>query len=436
MGSLIKYELKKICIRPFTLVVAAACLVVLLFITVYIGLIERWSYAWGPELYGSYENTPKKELEEAQKKFSLTGKYDGAIVLRGLAAVRRDKMRAEALTGLWDEARWQQVVAEYKAFKENPSHYLDEVDRWAMDIRAWSLADQGMGPEEVEAYNAANPIYEMKAEYQFGDQWQSWLDIQELLDGAIKQDGSIASFAETFPLVQAPASFTYHGGPRAAGETQSVILGILALLLLLAGVSPVFSEEVACHTEPILQAAKYGRSRLVGAKILAGLLFAVLGLTALTLVNVLANGVIHGFEGFFVPIQLTTNLYGIPFALNFGQYLLALFGFQLLGLCAMAGLLLFLSLQMRAALPVIFTGGVFSLLCILFASQGNGFPRALAQILPPAAATPLTLLYEGAQKGLGVLPLQQWLLAVLASAIILALAIVLIVRKTHRLQRN
>ncbi|HBU12579.1 MAG TPA: hypothetical protein DEB31_07620, partial [Clostridiales bacterium] len=433
MKPLLSYELKKILKRPFTLVVCFACIGICVLIGIS-SAMEQMAYAWGPDVYGSYEAIPENELARAQNTFGLVGPADGALVFHGPDAIRIDKENTKPFEGVWDSERLAAMASEYLAYKNDPSLYTDELDMDAIIMREWTLGEE-MDGQSAAQYSAENPIYKMKPEFEYG-KWQEWQTVEYLLDDIVlNADGDAKSFEEAFPLVEEPAVYEYHQGPLTATQAQGIFVGMLALLMLVAGLSPVFSDEVACRTEPMLLAAKYGRDKLVRAKLLSGLLFALGALAVLTLINVLLCGAFYGFGGYNMPVQLEPVNYSVPFAFTYGEYMLALIGMQALGLTAMAALVLLLSTLFRSAIPVIFTTGVFSFVVMLLSNAEAAVPVYISQTLPPGAAMPTALLYEGLTPGWGALAVPQWALAVLISAAALVLSILAVLRKYRRVSR-
>lgn len=340
------------------------------------------------------------------------------------------------MEGEWDNARLQKLAADYQAFINNPEIYTDELDSMSMQIRSWDLTNGGMSQAEVDAYDAANPIYTKKPEVEFGE-WQKWQGLSYFIEKElIAPDGRVRSFEEVYPQVQAPAHYEYNRGPRLAAEIQSSLVGMLVLALILAGVSSVFSEEVSCHTEPMLLAAKYGRTKLVYAKLGAGLLFTLGSLAVFSLLNVLLCGILFGFSGWGVPIQLVDGLTYMPYALNGWQFLLLKIGVEALGLCAITGILMLLSAVLRSALPGLFAMGLFSVLSIIIANSGSDGLRQIAQALPPGSVVPEALLIEGATPGLTFLPIPQLPTAVLISAVLLVAMVTAILLKYRKLQKS
>ncbi|MDL2237379.1 hypothetical protein LJC56_06075 [Christensenellaceae bacterium OttesenSCG-928-K19] len=433
MGSLLSYELKKILKRPFTIVVCVGALAVMVFFTLF-AASQMFTYAWGPDVYGSYEAIPQDKLDSAQGDYGLAGQQDGALMYTGLDAIRMEQEYYKSFEGSWDNERLRQIASDYQAYNSNPDIYTEEIDTWALQMREWTLGEE-MSPEEIKAYNEANPIYVMKPEYQYGE-YQKWFAVSDLLDEyVINPDDSINSFEEAFPLVEQPAVFEYHAGPQFTAQMQNVFVGIMVILMLIAGAAPIFSDEVACRTEPMLLAARYGRDKLVRAKILSGVLFALGSLLVLTVVNVLLNGAIYGFSGYNMPIQLDTFTYSMPFALTYLEYLFVILGFQVLGLCAMAALVMLLSTLMRSAIPVVFASGLFAVVITLLSTMGGGWTRYLSQTLPPGAASPDALLTEALVDGWGKLAVPQWILAIIVCAAIFVVSILVITRKYKALSK-
>lgn len=436
MARLLKYELKKMLKRPFSLVVLLGSVLVLAFASLYVPLMDARSFAWGPDVYGSTEAIPQWEKERAAGYWGAG--MEGVLVRKGLEAIALDKENSAPLAGQWNEAKLAELREGYFAFRNNPDIYTDELDEFAMMQRGWNLEEAGMSQAELEAYNEANPIYTMKPEYQFGE-WNVWGQLSELFESGgrgLRPDGSPASFAEVFPQVQAPAQYEYIGGVEQAAGMQNSLVGLLALALLLAAVAPLFSEEVACHTEAMLLAARHGRGKLVYAKLLAGLLLTVGGLVLFTLLNLLMYGCAYGFGGYSVPVQFSVMQSTFPYTASFGQYMLLQFGVQLLSLCALAAVLMLLSALLRSSLPVLFLGGVFSIVMLFTASLAEPPYNYIAQLLPGANAIPTGVLQNGTVPGLGHLPLPQLPLALLAAGLILLVAATAVVLHYRRLQKK
>lgn len=157
---------------------------------------------------------------------------------------------------------------------------------------------------------------------------------------------------------------------------ELLIFAILAICIVIA---PVFSGEYQAGTDAIILSGKYGKTRLITAKIVSSLLF---GILAFTLHIVVACGlplVAFSVDGWNLPVQIANTT--IPYPFTFLQATLVSIGIIYLILLAMIGLTLFLSSKMKTPylvliilVPVLFipmfltpngTTGVYNLILFL-----------------------------------------------------------------------
>lgn len=113
--------------------------------------------------------------------------------------------------------------------------------------------------------------------------------------------------------ITTPYTYGYHEGWKLTLET--IELFILVILCICICLAPMFAGEYQSGTDNIILTSKYGRSRLIHAKLIASYLFAtvifilniVLGLSMLFL--------FFGTNGFNLPIQLLNSI--IPYNYTF-----------------------------------------------------------------------------------------------------------------------
>jgi ABC-type transport system involved in multi-copper enzyme maturation permease subunit len=288
---------------------------------------------------------------------------------------------------------------------------------------------------EVQAFEAANPIYEIRPEIRYSEIGQRWENKWYLIENDLMNpDGTPKTFTEAFPGLSAPVEWKENTGAEGTVQGIAAVAGMFLLMIIISGVSPIFTEEVSTHTEPMLLAARYGRSKLIHAKLLAGIIYATGSTIILAIETILMNGILFGFSGFDVPVQLDSML--APAVMSYTQYILLAFGLQILGALALVALLLFLSTVIRSALPVIFIGAVFGFIVYVVASSGTGLIGAIARILPPALTMPAALISTAKEPGLTVwsgLP-QGWL-GIILCTVCLVVPLGLILRQYRRLRK-
>ena len=160
---------------------------------------------------------------------------------------------------------------------------------------------------------------------------------------------------------------------------SSFELFMFALLAVCIVIAPVFSGEYQAGTDAVILSAKYGKTKLVTAKIISSMLFGVL---AFSLHVIVAFGLIFaafGVEGWNLPVQIAGIT--IPYPFTFLEAALINLGVIYLILLAVISLTLLLSAKMKSPyivliviVPVLFipmflspngTTGVYNLILFL-----------------------------------------------------------------------
>lgn len=140
----------------------------------------------------------------------------------------------------------------------------------------------------------------------------------------------------------------YEGWEIIISSFELLMFALLSVCIVLA---PVFSGEYQAGTDTVILSAKYGKTKLITAKILSALLF---GLLAFTLHIIPALGLplaAFGIDGFNLPIQIGNT--SIPYPFTFLQAVLVNLGVMYLVLLAMISLTLLLSAKMKSPFLVL-----------------------------------------------------------------------------------
>ena len=150
-----------------------------------------------------------------------------------------------------------------------------------------------------------------------------------------------------------------------------VVMGILVLL----GISPVFSDEYSSNTDSLILSSKKGRRSVVTAKILSTTVYCIFVAAVVLLVYSSVQAAVLGIQGFNAPLQL--GFIRSPYSLTFGGYL----ALQA-GLCAVAcvffGMLVLLvsSVSSNVLIPFFICGFLFASSAFI-KSMGTAVPQAL-----------------------------------------------------------
>lgn len=419
MMQLISYELKKIRRRPLTLVVVAGCLLLTLF-TVFMG--------YGNE-YAPFYNT---DIATGQNQTLYADYEDPALqVARGGKAQTLSRERYAAFASKWDDAYVQQLVKQYNSFINNPQNYTNQIDELNTIMREYQLQESGFTPEEIEEYNLQNPLYEMKRSIEYGE-GEKWNKVAWILNSYFtRPDGSVIPVAEAFPHSGGLFPFGYHEGISNAISFQTDIVGIFAALMILAGIAPLFCEEISLNTAPLLLSSKNGRTRLMRAKLTACLIYSALCVLVLSGIVFVLCGLLNGFDGQNLFMQMHNNTTTSPWSLTLGQYFGAALLMQLgagLVLGMVTGLL---SSIFSSAFPTLLSSIVLfgtSLFLLLWLQMSP--LHIWAQLLPATALLPIVPIYftQWRTFSFGPLHIPQWAFTAAVWLITIALCWFLVTR--------
>lgn len=133
-----------------------------------------------------------------------------------------------------------------------------------------------------------------------------------------------------------------------------IAIGFFMWFVVIICVSPVFSSEYESGAASLLLTTKYGKDRMVWSKIAVSLLFAAGYLSIGTLVAVGVIGLLLGFAGADLPIQLWNSV--IPYNLTIGQACVWNFVMNLLIGLALVLMTLFCSARLRSSLATLVIG--------------------------------------------------------------------------------
>lgn len=144
--------------------------------------------------------------------------------------------------------------------------------------------------------------------------------------------------------VDTPLQYGYYEGWEIIISSFELLM--FAILAICIVVAPVFSGEYQAGTDAVILAGKYGKTKLITAKIVSSFLF---GIFAFTLHIVVACGLpltAFGINGWNLPIQIANTT--IPYPFTFLQAALLSIGIIYLILLAMISLTLLLSSKMKS----------------------------------------------------------------------------------------
>ena len=357
---LVKYEFLKILKRKSTLIVIAASLILT---AVFFGL-------------------PVIQYQT----------YSREGVIRGLQGIRYEKEQYEALSVPLTNEYITENIRDVQALFDNPDNVgYDGYESFLIDDAYWN----DIAPRErllnMIAVNYADPNasagYNTLPDLDVSDGADFYQARQDKIEKVMNASSSGLSDREKDywrnmnSKAETPFQYGYYVGWEVLISCfELFIFPLLAISIILC---PVFSGEYLSGTDAVIRSSRYGKTKLVKAKITASLLF---GLAAFTLHVIVALGITfaaYGTDGWNLPLQINGTT--VPYPLTFLGGPLINLGVIYLVLIAMTGLTLFLSARMKnpyfvliIIVPVLFipmflspngTSGIYNLFVLLTPHQ-------------------------------------------------------------------
>ena len=178
--------------------------------------------------------------------------------------------------------------------------------------------------------------------------------------------------------VPEPLAFGWAGGwSNVIDCVAFLVFPMLAAAITLA---PTFCAEYRSGADAVVLSARYGRSRLVGAKVAAALVYVVGYMVVSAAVIVGFSLAFYGADGFGLPVQALSL--DCPYPITAGQAALWSVGLMLACALGMCGLTLLLSSRMRSTLPVFVTDVVLLMVTGMLPSGGSGLIEHVLALFP------------------------------------------------------
>ncbi|WP_101723190.1 ABC transporter permease [Eggerthella timonensis] len=356
MFDLVRFELKKLLVRRTSFIACAGILVMLCGIMT-LNIVQT-------------------------KTASDTGE-----VLNGTAAIAYQKEKAASHEGVLSVERVQDEVA---AYKELAFSKVDPADVSGLsDEAAYALMKQAYDEDEfraiydtyytylfspwkagaLEPYQVAAQLDDGAADGFYGaiaDKLQRTLD--DGMGGTwTYSDAERAYWTEKQAAVGEPLAYGYAGG---WGDVLACIgFFAFAMVAVCVALTPVFAGEYQDRTDAVLLAARYGRSKLVAAKIIAAFVFATAYFALAALIIMGAALAFFGAEGGDLPVQVLSL--GIPYDLTMAEATWVAVGIAYLITLGFAALTLLLSSKLRSQLAIFVTCAALIFLTGMVPSGGN-----------------------------------------------------------------
>ncbi len=281
--------------------------------------------------------------------------YNQDGVINGFAGIEYEKMQAEKYSVPLTDEYITNTIREVQQFFENPDNVgYDGYEKFLIDSAYWDgiaprenllgmIAKNYADPNESVGYNALPDLDISEGTDFYGARQEK---IEKLLNASSRElsEEQKAYWRDMNSKVDEPFTYGYFEGWEIIISSFELLM--FALLAVCIVIAPVFSGEYQAGTDAVILSAKYGKTKLTTAKIIASYLF---GALAFTLHVVVALGLplaAFGFDGWDLPLQIANTT--IPYPFTFLQSVLVNLGVVYLVLFALIGLTLLLSAKMKS----------------------------------------------------------------------------------------
>ena len=151
-----------------------------------------------------------------------------------------------------------------------------------------------------------------------------------------------------YEQVQVPFYFDYYDGWEKMSSSFSILVALVVSAIIVICLSPVFSEEYSQKTDAIILTTKYGKNKVILAKIISSLIFVLSIYLLFGTLNFTLHAAIYGLDGSNANIQLHGWYYQSPYHFTFLELNLVSMGLSLIGLLYIAVITLFISSKVKS----------------------------------------------------------------------------------------
>lgn len=376
MTGMIKFELSKIIRRRFTKIMLAAGLILTIVI------------------FGISFGLGTSSITDSGKK------------VQGIEAIQYKKQQADRKSGMLTEEKIQHILAEYV----EESQYLDRdnSEKFLSELVRSSYYSKVIQPDYQfytwlsSVYSGYGPVNDLKVLYEAAEEGASFYEareekMQQLITGPYyagrHTDAETKYWIYTNSKIEEPYEYGMYGG------WQSLFSGGIVwwfyILLCCICIAPIFSQERKNGVDSILLSSKYGRTRLVTAKLTAAFIFGTAVYTGYTLIALGITFSLWGTEGWQLPVQIYSAM--IPYPVSMLEAFLLATGINCVILISMLILTVMLSsrtwssfqtLVILGALMIVpqfiefsTSSRVFNHILVLMPGQASVFANTLQQYL-------------------------------------------------------
>lgn len=376
MRSLIKFELKKMLTRRVAVVANAGALAMLLAVMALNVMQTKTEGNIGEILSGPAAIAHRREVAEARAG-DLTPERVAADIAH-YQDIAYEKLDPEELAEMSSMSAWEAAMDAYdndRMVELNDPYYRTILKPWAVDgQQVYQFASRVTPEMALDFYGALAANLQDSLDEGMGGEW-------------VYSPAERSFWTEMEARVSDPLSYGWSGGWDNILDCGAFL--VFAIFAVCVTVTPMFASEYRDGTDAVLLAARYGRGRLVAAKLIAAVLYATVMFAFGIAIICGVSLVFYGAGGAGLPIQ--NYALGSPYSLTMWQAAAVYVGVFYLVMLGMLALTLALSALTSSTLAIIVTDVVVLFVTGLLPSAGVGVLRHILTLFPMGLQSPFDM---------------------------------------------
>ena len=412
MSGMIKYEWKKIWKSRLAQLSIIGCGLFLVF-CVWSSIMQISATNENGENFSGMSAV--EVMKDTQKNIELTQKNVDEIVRQYLKYTSDPNTNSESET--------HQYLSEevYRTF------YLPNRDLLSLITNVYREPGSGSSMKEVLEENVGKDFREAQIKRD-----NTYIDLK-------KEQGRLTSSEANYWKEKTgnlqEYQYGYHKGWSMILDTLT--WPVLIMMIICIGIAPIFAGEYQSKCDSLILCMKYGKSKLIFAKIVSGWLYATCVYWGITLIYSSVYMIFLGTQGADLPIQLKYPAMSVGYNLTMGEAVviaLLLGYFFTLGIM---GITLFMSALLKNTYAVIIVAFLLIIIPTFLSPDTGGYAWShVLSLLPPKIADFSFQSYTA--YSIGNIVLSWPVMAILINAIVAVICSVLgyIVFRKHKVNKS
>lgn len=393
MFDLMKFELKKIIARPSTRYTCLAVALVLCAIMA-LNVLQTKTTSNTEEILSGFDAIHQRQTAAAEHAGVLSGERiaEEVAAYYDLAFSELDPQEVASMS---NAAAYDAVSSahgdETRSELYGAGYYPWLFSAWNSGGKEPIQVSALLGPDpEVSFYDALDERVQAALDDGQGGSWTY-------------SDAERAFWTNKQQQVAEPLSYGYAGGWE--NIMDCIAFAAFAMIAVCVGLAPMFAGEYRERTDSVLLASRYGRTKLIGAKLMASFVFAtaVFAVCAVIICGVSLGA--YGAGGGDLPAQVMAL--SSPYALTMAQCTGAMVGLAYLMTLGFAALTLLLSSVLRSVLSIFAIDVALVLLTGMIPTGGLGVLTHLVALFPTSGLAAPTMFWCYMSYPFGGLVLDQ-----------------------------